>query len=258
MEGVDIVFHLAALASVTESVNDPVLSNQINLDGTVKVLLAAKDAGVQKVVYAGSSSAYGDSEAQPKVESMRESPISPYAVNKMSGEKYCSVFGKVYGLETVVLRFFNVFGPRQDPSSQYSGVISLFIMKLLNGQRPVIYGDGEQTRDFVYVGNVVMANIFASVSKVGGGEVFNVASGEQVSVNELLRIIQELLGMEDVKPIYREARKGDPRYSLADIGKAQTAFGYWPVTGLREGLKRTIDWYRQVVETRSGSSENRK
>jgi UDP-glucose 4-epimerase len=255
MEGVDLVFHMAALASVTESVRDPVRSNQINLGGTVQVLLAAKDAGVQKVVYAGSSSAYGDTEDLPKVESMRESPISPYAVNKMAGEKYCTVFGKVYGLETVVLRYFNVFGPRQDPSSPYSGVISLFIMKLLNGQRPVIYGDGEQTRDFVFVGNVVMANIFASVSRVGGGEVFNVATGEGVTINELLRIIQELLGMEDVKPIYREPRKGDPRHSLADVGKAQKAFGYWPVTGLREGLKQTIDWYRKRVDSSDGPLE---
>ncbi len=245
MDGIDIVFHLAALPSVSKSVRDPISSNTVNLDGTVKVLLAAKDVGVQKVVYAGSSSAYGDSEALPKVESMRESPISPYAVNKMAGEKYCSVFSSVYGLETVVLRYFNVFGPRQDPSSHYSGVISSFIRKLLMGQRPVVYGDGEQTRDFVFVGNVVMANIFASVSRVGGGEIFNIAMGERVSINELLEIIGELVGAQKVKPIFREPRKGDPKHLLADIGKAQKAFGYWPVVGLREGLKITVDWYKQ-------------
>ena len=246
MEGIEIVFHHAALASVSASVKDPVLSNSVNLDGTVKVLSAAKDAGVKKVVYAGSSSAYGDTPAQPKVESMREQPISPYAVNKTAGEKYCNVFSRIYGLETVVLRYFNVFGPRQDPSSHYSGVISLFVQKLLDGQRPIIYGDGEQTRDFVYVGNVVMANIFASVSRIGGGEVFNVATGEKVSINQILGIIMELLDIKDVKPIYREHRKGDLKHSLADIGKAQQAFGYWPVIGLREGLKRTIDWYKNL------------
>ncbi len=248
MDGIDIVFHLAALPSVSKSVLDPVHSNTVNLDGTVKVLLAAKDAGVQKVVYAGSSSAYGDSESLPKLETMRESPISPYAVNKMAGEKYCSVFSSVYGLETVVLRYFNVFGPRQDPSSHYSGVISNFIQKLLKGQRPVVYGDGEQTRDFVFVGNVVMANIFASVSRVGGGEIFNIAMGERVSINELLEIIRELVGGEGIKPIYREPRKGDPKHLLADIGKAQKAFGYWPVVGLREGLKITVDWYKQRLK----------
>lgn len=246
MERIEIVFHHAALASVSASVKDPVLSNSVNLDGTVKVLSAAKDAGVKKVVYAGSSSAYGDTPAQPKVESMREQPISPYAVNKTAGEKYCNVFSRIYGLETVVLRYFNVFGPRQDPSSHYSGVISLFIQKLLAGQRPIIYGDGEQTRDFVFVGNVVMANIFASVSRIGGGEVFNVATGEKVSINRLLEIIMELLDIKNVKPIYREHRKGDLKHSLADIGKAQQAFGYWPVIGLREGLKRTIDWYKNL------------
>jgi nucleoside-diphosphate-sugar epimerase len=246
MDGIEIVFHHAALASVSASVKDPVRSNSVNLDGTVKVLSAAKDAGVKKVVYAGSSSAYGDTPAQPKVESMREQPISPYAVNKTAGEKYCNVFSRIYGLETVVLRYFNVFGPRQDPLSHYSGVISLFIQKLLDGQRPIIYGDGEQTRDFVYVGNVVMANIFASVSRIGGGEVFNVATGEKVTINRLLEIIMELLEIENVKPIYREHRKGDLKHSLADIGKAQQAFGYWPVIGLREGLKKTIDWYRNL------------
>jgi nucleoside-diphosphate-sugar epimerase len=244
VEGVDIVYHLAAIASVSTSVKDPVLSNQINLDGTVKVLRAAKDAGVEKVVYSGSSSAYGDSEAQPLVESMRERPISPYAVNKMAGEHYCAVFSRIYGLETVVLRFFNVFGPRQDPASHYSGVISLFIQKLLNKERPLIFGDGEQSRDFVYVGNVVMASIFASVARVGGGEVFNIASAEKVTINEVLGIIRELLGLDRVKPIYREARKGDIRHSSADISKAQKAFGYWPVIDLREGLKRTIEWYK--------------
>jgi len=244
-EGIDIVFHQAALASVTESINDPKLSNEVNLDGTLNVLLAAKDSGVQKLVYAGSSSAYGDAEALPKVETMRESPISPYSVNKLAGEKYCAVFSKVHGLQTVVLRYFNVFGPRQDPGSLYSGVISLFITKILNGERPVIYGDGEQTRDFVYVENVVMANIFASVSKVGGGEVFNVASGETISIYELLGMVQELTGVHDVKPIFREMRKGDVRHSLADVGKAQQAFGYWPVVGMREGLGRTIEWYKE-------------
>lgn len=244
-DGVDLVFHQGALASVADSFNDPAYANSVNIDGTLNVLTAARDAGVQKVIFAGSSSAYGDSEVMPKEETMRENPISPYAVTKMAGEKYFSVFSKAYGLDTVVLRYFNVFGPRQDPSSPYSGVISLFITKLLAGERPAIFGDGEQTRDFVFVENVVMANIFASVSRVGGGEVFNVAAGETVTVNELFRTVQEMTGAEAIRPIYREARKGDIRHSVADTSKARQALGYWPVVGFREGLKRTIDWYRR-------------
>ncbi len=248
MDGVDVVFHEGALPSVTESIVDPVRFNEVNLNGTLNVLLAAKESGVRKVVYAASSSAYGDSEVLPKKETMREEPISPYAVNKLAGEKYCHVFDRVYGLDTVVLRYFNVFGPRQDPSSPYSGVISLFITKLLAGQRPVIYGDGEQSRDFIYVENVVLANILASLSRMGDGGVFNVAGGEKVTINELFRMIRELIGVKEIKPIYRESRKGDIRHSVADVDRAGAAFGFKPVIGLREGLKKTIDSYRNLAQ----------
>ena len=247
VEGVDIIFHEGALPSVAKSVKDPVTSNKNNIDGTVNLLVAARDAGVKKVIYAGSSSAYGDAETLPKIETMRENPISPYAINKLTGEQFCRVFSKVYGLETVVLRYFNIFGPRQDPSSPYSGVISLFVTKLLNRERPLIYGDGEQSRDFTYVDNVVQANLKAADSTVGGGETFNLACGKAVTVNELFRIIRELTGAHDVEPEYAEARMGDVRHSLAEISRAKERLGYEPGVDLREGLEQTVAWYRRTM-----------
>ncbi|MHC4943933.1 MAG: SDR family oxidoreductase [Planctomycetota bacterium] len=245
LKGVDIVFHEAALPSVAKSILDPVKSNKNNIDGTVNLLLAAKDQGVKKVVYAGSSSAYGDSETLPKIETMRENPISPYAVNKLTAEQFCRVFSKVYGLDTAVLRYFNIFGPRQDPSSPYSGVISLFVTKLLAGEQPVIYGDGEQSRDFTFIANVVSANFLAADSGPTRGETFNIACGAAVTVNRLFEIIRDLTGARGVEPIYAEPRQGDVRHSLADISKARAAFGYQPLVDLEEGLRQTVEWYRK-------------
>lgn len=247
LEGVDIVFHEGALPSVSKSIMDPVNSNKNNIDGTVNLLLAAKEAGVKRVIYAGSSSAYGDSETLPKVETMRENPISPYAVNKLTAEQFCRVFSRVYGLETVTLRYFNIFGPKQDPSSPYSGVISLFVTRLLKGERPVIYGDGEQSRDFTFVENAVDANLRAAEKPVGGGEAINTACGDAVTVNELFRIIRDLTGAGGIEPIYAEPRKGDVRHSLADISKAKKLLGYAPRVDLKEGLRRTVAWYRQEM-----------
>jgi nucleoside-diphosphate-sugar epimerase len=245
LKGVDIVFHEAALPSVAKSILDPVKSNKNNIDGTVNLLLAAKDQGVKKVIYAGSSSAYGDSETLPKIETMRENPISPYAVNKLTAEQFCRVFSKVYGLDTAVLRYFNIFGPRQDPSSPYSGVISLFVTKLLAGEQPVIYGDGEQSRDFTFIANVVSANFLAADSGPTRGETFNIACGAAVTVNRLFEIIRDLTGAKGVEPIYAEPRQGDVRHSLADISKARAAFGYQPLVDLEEGLRQTVEWYRK-------------
>lgn len=245
VEGAEFVFHEAALPSVAKSILDPVKSNKNNIDGTVNLLLAARDAGVRKVIYAGSSSAYGDAEISPKVETLRENPISPYAVNKLTAEQYCRVFAKVYGLDTAVLRYFNIFGPRQDPSSPYSGVISLFVTKLLNNEAPMIYGDGEQSRDFTYVDNAVQANLKAAAMGPSGGETYNVACGAAVTVNELFRVIRRITGREGIEPVYAEARQGDVRHSLADIDKAKAAFGYNPDVDLDEGLARTVEWYQK-------------
>ncbi|MFH2002029.1 MAG: SDR family oxidoreductase [Planctomycetota bacterium] len=243
VEGVDYIFHEAALPSVAKSILDPVKSNKNNIDGTVNLLLAARDAGVKKVVYAGSSSAYGDSETLPKIETMRENPISPYAINKLTAEMFCRVFSKVYGLDTAVLRYFNIFGPKQDPSSPYSGVISLFVTKLLKRERPVIYGDGEQSRDFTYIANTVDANLKAAATKGTRGETYNIACGAAVTINELFRILRKIIGAGEIEPIYEEARKGDVRHSLAEISKARDAFSYKPSVALEEGLRRTVEWY---------------
>ncbi len=221
-DGADCVFHLGAIASVQRSVEDPLLVNEVNLNGTLNVLAAARDAGVRRVVFASTAAVYGMSPELPKREDMLPDPRSPYAVAKLGGEHYASVFQDLYGLETVALRFFNVFGPRQDPSSEYSGVISRFISAVLNGEQPVIYGDGEQTRDFVFVKDVVRACILASESRATG--VFNVARGESTSLNQLLKMLGRITGRE-VLPRYAEARAGDIRHSLADISKAE-AIGY--------------------------------
>jgi nucleoside-diphosphate-sugar epimerase len=243
--GVEIVFHEAALASVPRSVADPVGTNTNCVDATLNVLVAARDAGVRRVVYAGSSSAYGDTPTLPKREDMLPNPISPYAVAKRAGEHYMRVFARVYGLETVVLRYFNVFGPHQDPTSHYSGVLAIFCRKLLAGQQPTIYGDGEQSRDFTYIDNVVHANLLAAAAPAEkvSGQMMNLATGAGITLNQTFDILCELTGYTG-KPNYAEGRAGDIRDSLADIGLARELLGYEPIVDFREGLRRTVDWYR--------------
>jgi UDP-glucose 4-epimerase len=235
---VDCVFHHAAIASVHRSVQDPVWTGRVGIEGTLNVLVAARDAGVRKVVFASSAAVYGETPELPKKEDMCPDPMSPYAVTKLAGEHHCEVFRKLYGLETVSLRYFNVFGPRQDPSSEYSGVISRFISALAKGEQPVIYGDGEQTRDFVYVKDVVRANILAGRS---GSGVFNIAGGRRTNLNQLASTIGKILG-RNVRPEHRDARAGDIRDSLADISRAKE-IGYQPETSLEDGLSRTIEWF---------------
>jgi nucleoside-diphosphate-sugar epimerase len=244
LEDVEVVFHEAAIPSVPRSVEAPRQTHIASVDGTFSLLVAARDQKVRRVVYAASSSAYGDQPTLPKAEQMLPDPLSPYAVAKLVGEYYCQVFTRVYGLETVSLRYFNVFGPRQDPGSQYSGVVSRFISTLLSNERPVIYGDGEQSRDFTYIDNVVAANLNAATAKEASGKVINVANGERITLNELLAEIQELTGKQDVTAEYREPRVGDVRHSLADITLARQFLGYESKVGLREGLQRTIDWWK--------------
>jgi nucleoside-diphosphate-sugar epimerase len=243
VKGIDYVLHQAAIPSVPRSVQDPLTSNRANIDGSLNMLVAARDAGVKRLVYAGSSSAYGDTPTLPKHEEMPTSPLSPYALQKLVAEQYAQMFTRLYGFETVTIRYFNVFGPRQDPSSPYSGVISLFATALLAGRRPTIYGDGEQTRDFTYVANVVDGVLRACEAPHAGGEVINVATGGRISLNELLRQMNAVVGT-DLAPIYEETRVGDVRDSQADIGKAERLLGYRPIVGLEEGLRHTIEWCR--------------
>ena len=242
-EGASVVFHQAAIPSVPRSVADPGLNHEANVNGTFNILMAAREAGVRRVVFAASSSAYGESEVLPKVESMLPSPLSPYAAAKLFGEYYCQVFARVYGLETVALRYFNVFGPRQDPSSPYSGVISKFVTDLLRGESPVIYGDGEQSRDFTYVENAVDANLRAAEVPEASGEVINVGIGERVTLNQLLAELQHIIGT-DLEPRREGPRPGDVRHSLADITRARRLLGYEPLVPLADGLRRTVEWYR--------------
>ncbi|MBA2338795.1 MAG: SDR family oxidoreductase [Pyrinomonadaceae bacterium] len=244
LEDVEIVFHEAAIPSVPRSVENPRETHDACVNATFSLLLAARDAGVRRLVYAASSSAYGDQPQLSKNENMRPDPLSPYAVAKLVGEYYCQVFTRAYGLETVALRYFNVFGPRQDPSSQYSGVISRFISALFSGQRPVIFGDGEQSRDFTFVRNVVDANLKAAQSSKAVGRVINIANGERITLNQLLEVLKKLAGREDVKADYMEARAGDVRHSLADITAARELLGYESLVGLEEGLKETISWWK--------------
>jgi UDP-glucose 4-epimerase len=246
-EGMDYVLHQAAIPSVPKSVADPWGSNQANVDATVSLLIAARDAKVKRVVYAGSSSAYGDQPTLPKHEGMMPAPISPYAVAKHAGELYMNSFYRCYGLETVSLRYFNVFGPRQDPSSPYSGVLAKFITLMLEGKQSTIFGDGEQSRDFAYVENVVQANLKASVAPAEAcvGRVFNIACGRQITLNETYKLLQGLTGYTG-SPAYAAARIGDIQHSLADIGAARAGLGYEPVVFFEEGLRRTVDWYRQT------------
>lgn len=244
LAGVELVFHEAAIPSVPRSVEAPRQTHVASVDGTFSLLVAARDQGVKRVVYAASSSAYGDQPTLPKSEQMLPDPLSPYAVAKLVGEYYCQVFTRVYGLETVSLRYFNVFGPRQDPGSQYSGVVSRFISSLLSQERPVIYGDGEQSRDFTYIDNVVAANLNAANAKGATGKVINVANGERITLNQLLAELKDLTGKQDVTAEYLEARVGDVRHSLADISMARELLGYESKVDLREGLQRTIDWWK--------------
>ena len=244
LDGVELIFHEAAIPSVPRSVEDPYQTHIASVDGTFLLLLAARDNKVRRVVYAASSSAYGDQPTLPKSEEMLPDPLSPYAVAKLVGEYYCQVFTRVYGLETVSLRYFNVFGPRQDPGSQYSGVVSRFISTLMSNERPVIYGDGEQSRDFTYIANVVEANMKAASTVAGVGTVINVANGERVTLNELLKEIQSLTNTGHLQADYKETRVGDVRHSLADVTRAREMLDYKPVVGLREGLEHTIEWWQ--------------
>jgi nucleoside-diphosphate-sugar epimerase len=245
-EGVEVVFHEAALASVPRSVADPVGTNVNCVDATLNLLVAARAAGVRRVIYAGSSSVYGDSPTLPKHEEMLPDPISPYAVAKLAGEQYLRSFARVYGLETVTLRYFNVFGPHQDPTSHYSGVLAVFCRKMLAGERPTIYGDGEQSRDFTYIDNVVHANLLAAaaLAEKVSGEMMNVATGTRITLNDTFAILRELTGYIG-EPAYAAARAGDIRDSLADIRLAGELLGYQPQVDFREGLRRTVEWYRE-------------
>lgn len=244
--GVEIVFHEAALASVPRSVADPVNTNRNCVDATLNLLVAARAAGVRRVIYAGSSSVYGDTPTLPKHEEMSPNPVSPYAVAKLAGEHYLRSFTRVYGLETVTLRYFNVFGPFQDPTSHYSGVLAIFCRKMLAGEQPTIFGDGEQSRDFTYIENVVRANLLAAAAPADNvsGRVMNAATGSAITLNRIFELLCGLTGYRG-KPAYAEPRKGDIRNSLADIRLAGELLGYTPQVDFREGLRRTVDWYRQ-------------
>jgi nucleoside-diphosphate-sugar epimerase len=243
--GVDYVLHQAAIPSVPKSVADPARSNRVNVEGTLNVLIAARDAGVKRVVYAASSSAYGDTPTLPKREAMTPMPLSPYAVAKLAGEMYMKVFYGVYGLQTVCLRYFNIFGQRQDPTSQYSAVLAKFITLMLRGDRPIIYGDGTQSRDFNYIDNAVSANLLAAIAPENdvAGESFNIATGHRYDLNQTFALLKPLTGYSGAVE-YAAERKGDIKHSLADISRAQQKLGYQPLVNFEEGLRRTVDWYR--------------
>lgn len=245
VRGCELVFHQAALPSVPRSVQDPLTSNASNVIGTLNVLLAARDSEVRRVIFASSSSVYGPGERLRKREEMALTPISPYAVGKLAAEAYCRTFWEVYGLETIALRYFNVFGPRQDPLSQYAAVICSFVTAALAGRTPIIFGDGEQSRDFTYVDNVVEANLRAMSASHARGMAFNVACGEQISLKRLLEELREITGT-DLNPVYEAARPGDLRHSVADISRARAELGWSPTVNLREGLERTIRYYEAV------------
>lgn len=249
IEGVDFVLHQAALPSVPRSIKDPIATNEVNVSGTLNILDAAKNTGVKRVIYASSSSVYGNSETLPKRESMTPEPISPYAVSKLTGEKYCEVFYEVYGLETVILRYFNVFGPRQDPNSQYSAVIPKFIAVMKKGEKPVIYGDGEQSRDFTFVTNVVEANLLALEKEGVAGEIFNVAFGERSSVNNLIEELNKIFE-SNIEAICTKPRTGDVKHSLADITKARKLLGYNSFINFQDGLRETVKWFTNSLVRR--------
>jgi len=243
VEGVDYIFHEGALASVPRSVDDPLSCNHANVTGTLTLLLAARDAGVKRLVFAASSSAYGDQPVLPKVETMVPAPLSPYAASKMACEYYCRAATECYGLETVCLRYFNIYGPRQDPESVYAAVIPKFITAMLEGQRPVIFGDGEQSRDFTYVADCVQANLLASTAPGAVGQTINVACGGRYSLNELVRLLNRVLGT-DIEPVYKPERAGDVKHSQADISLATERLGYQPQFSFEDGLARTVAWFR--------------
>lgn len=244
MKEIDIVLHEGALPSVPLSVEDPAATHQHCVDATFALLLAARDAKIKRFVYSASSSAYGDSPTLPKIETMTPNPCSPYAAAKLFGEYYCSVFSKVFGLETISLRYFNVFGPYQNPKSQYAAAIPAFVTSILNDRPPTIYGDGEQSRDFTYIDNVVHANLLAARAPKTSGESINVACGQRVTLNEVVQLINQRLG-KNVKPIYTDTRAGDVKHSLASIEKAKALIGYEPVTSFSDGLTQAISWYRE-------------
>jgi UDP-glucose 4-epimerase len=238
----DYVIHQAALPSVPRSIADPLSSLKVNEEGTLNLLLASRDAGVKRLVFASSSSVYGDSPSLPKIEDMGYNPLSPYAVSKVTGELYCKNFYHIYGLETVSLRYFNVFGPRQDPASQYAAVIPQFVSALLKGQSPTIFGDGNQSRDFTYIENVVWANIQAATAPGMAGEILNIATGCRITVNELFYKLRDALQSE-IEPTYVPPREGDIKHSLASIDKAKKLLGYQPLTAFDQGLKTTVEWF---------------
>lgn len=248
VRGADYVIHQAAIPSVPKSIIDPVKSHHANVNGTLNLLVACRDEGVKRVVFASSSSLYGDSPTLPKHEGMMPNPLSPYGAQKLFAETYCQVFTKAYGLETVSLRYFNVFGPRQDATFQYSGVLALFILVVLQGRRPTIYGDGLQSRDFTYVQNVVEANLLACTVPGVGGMVFNIACGDRVTLNSMLQDINKILG-KDISAIYAEPRAGDIKHSQADIARAREHLRFEPKFGFQEGLRRTIEWYAATLGT---------
>lgn len=246
MQGVDYVFHIAALPSVPRSVADPIGCNDNNVNGTLNVLVTARDAGVKRVVYSGSSSAYGNVDSEYKTEDMAPRPLSPYAVAKLTGEQYCRAFTNVYGLETVTVRYFNVFGPRQDPNSAYAAVIPKFITAMLDDAPPTVEGDGLQTRDFTYIDNVVYGNLLACHTESVAGEVFNIACGGQINLLDMIAILNQILG-KNIQPIFTDPRPGDVRHSRASIDKARRMLGYEPIVSFEEGLARTLAWYESTA-----------
>lgn len=243
VRNVDVIFHQAALPSVARSVANPLESNEVNITGTLNILLAARDAGVKRVVYAASSSAYGNTPTLPKVESMPPTPLSPYAIAKLTGEMYARAFTQLYGLSTISLRYFNIFGPRQDPATQYAGVIAKFCTCAIEGKPYPVFGDGEQSRDFTYVENVVNANLLAAEAKLADATLVNIACGERTSLNQLIALLNELTNQK-LPAQYGPERAGDVRHSLADVTRAGKLLGYEPMVDIREGLKRTLEWYR--------------
>lgn len=250
VQGVESVFHLAARASVPRSVQQPLAAHEVNVTGTLNLLLAARDAGVRRFVYSSSSAAYGETPVLPKSEDMAPQPLSPYAVSKLAGEYYCSCFAHVYGLATISLRYFNVFGPRQDPDSPYAAAIPAFVSRMLRGQPPIIYGDGEQSRDFCYIDNVVEANLLAARAANLAGQVVNIACGERITLNAIVALINRQLGTNLV-PRYEPPRAGDVRHSLAALDRARSVLGYEPRIMFAEGLERSIAWYRRHTPPRS-------
>lgn len=246
VKGVEYVIHLAALGSVPRSVKDPISTNEVNVNGTLNVLIASRDEGVKRLVYSSSSSVYGKNPTLPKKENIIPEPISPYAVSKLTGEYYCRVFYETYGLETVSLRYFNIYGKKQDPFSQYSAVVPSFIDAMLKGRQPAIFGDGGQSRDFTFIEDCVQANIKACFAPEAGGEVFNISYGKRVTVNELFYRIQEILNKDEIEPVYKAPRPGDLRHSLADTTRARKFLGFKPRYDIESGLRKTLEWYKDT------------